>query len=197
SGCPPTKSRTDRAGGPPVVPRRLPGTPPPGRRGPWCARPARYGNRGRRSPRRVRQHGKGSARRPTRGSPPVAHSPGPPAPRAGWEAERRAARDGWLRSLGPRPRSSSLLSPSTWDSSASSSCGRNRPRVRPGAVLTGSAGLDDDLVGVELGDGVRVVSQSGKHLIGVLAQQRRARDLGLEGGELDRAADGQERPTAL
>ena len=41
----------------------------------------------------------------------------------------------------------------------------------------------DDLVVVQLGDGVRVVAEAGQHLVGVLTEQRRTGDLGREGGE--------------
>src|SRR5262249_28169545 len=75
--------------------------------------------------------------------------------------------------------------------------GENRPRQRPGAVLTRAGRSDDDLLLVPRGDGVRVVAQAGEDLTGELAEQRRALDVGLELRELDRAADGQVGTPAL
>jgi hypothetical protein len=59
------------------------------------------------------------------------------------------------------------------------------------------AGPSDDLVGVHRGDGIRVVAEFGENLVGVLAEQRRARDLGREPGKLDRAPDRQVRAAIL
>src|SRR5262249_34555688 len=81
--------------------------------------------------------------------------------------------------------------PDTHDAAASSPF---TSRGDEAAVLSGS---DDDLPVAHLGDGSRVVPERVEHLVGVLTEQRGARDTGLEPGELDRAAHGQVRPATL
>src|SRR5688572_30114220 len=53
------------------------------------------------------------------------------------------------------------------------------------------AGPSHHADGVEGRDPVGAVAQFREHLVGVLAEQRRPGDLGLQVGELDRAADRQ------
>src|SRR5260370_35561791 len=62
-------------------------------------------------------------------------------------------------------------------------------RRRPLVKLT-EACRADDLLLVQFGNLLGGVSQLTQHLVGVLAQERRAFDLGLEGRGLHRAADG-------
>jgi hypothetical protein len=50
-------------------------------------------------------------------------------------------------------------------------------------------GRSDDFVAAHLGDRFRAVAQFRQYLVSMLAQQRGARDLRREVGELDRAAD--------
>src|SRR5215813_5136058 len=80
-------------------------------------------------------------------------------------------------------------------------CPTPRPaRTDPTTLTTLSSispRLEDDALLAHGGDRGAVVTEFGEDLVGVLAQQRGARDIRLERGELDRAADGEERAAAL
>src|SRR5438105_14033037 len=60
----------------------------------------------------------------------------------------------------------------------------------PKSISAGTACSSSDGLGrLKLADLLAAVAQVRQHLLGVLAQQRRAGDLGLQVRELDRAAD--------
>src|SRR5260370_18048012 len=90
---------------------------------------------------------------------------------------------------------------STEFSSASASSFTVVPSLRRKRRLFGlglGLGVDprrpDRLLFVQLGDLVFAVAELTQHLVGVLAQERRALNLGREGRQLHRAADGPVRP---
>src|SRR6266404_8102900 len=69
--------------------------------------------------------------------------------------------------------------------------------TRDGGLVRSYAGRPDRLLFVQLGDLFFAVAELTQHLVGVLAQERRALDLGREGRKLHRAAHGPVRAAHL